>query len=107
LDLAKEVSQRGGIPIDRLALRRKDCLICWFCENPNWVNYSTPCEGPELACTSSDSPSEAPPVSFEPAIAAVPVVEPPPDIRPVCRIRLSYFDRPRLIDAGCARRGPW
>ena len=33
LEVAKEVSKKTRITLDRLAKRSRDCLICWFCEN--------------------------------------------------------------------------
>jgi hypothetical protein len=35
--LAQRVSEQSRIPLDRAANRRKDCLICWFCEFPGGV----------------------------------------------------------------------
>jgi hypothetical protein len=32
LALAQSIGRNKGVPIDRVAKRSKDCLICWFCE---------------------------------------------------------------------------
>jgi hypothetical protein len=33
LALAEQFAPLKGIRVDRIARRRKNCLICWFCEN--------------------------------------------------------------------------
>ncbi|EAX99926.1 hypothetical protein TVAG_159460 [Trichomonas vaginalis G3] len=36
--IAKKISEKTGINIDRSAKRIYDCLICWYCENWSAVN---------------------------------------------------------------------
>jgi hypothetical protein len=38
MNLAREVSTRLGIPIDRMAQRYMSCTICWFCEHSHVLN---------------------------------------------------------------------
>jgi hypothetical protein len=45
IDLAQKIAALKQIPLDRAARRRKDCLICWFCENASVDALSEPAWG--------------------------------------------------------------
>jgi len=52
LEFAHQLSAVTHIPIDRLAKRSRDCLLCWFCEN--WYLLSP--HVPEVVSTAPSSP---------------------------------------------------
>jgi hypothetical protein len=56
VNFAKALAQKKGIQVDRLAVRQKICLICWFCENcPELLT--------EITCPQRLCPTEPPPES--------------------------------------------
>jgi hypothetical protein len=68
LDLQKELVGRLGnqiTPPDRLALRYRDALLCWFCKHPIWSEHVFPVELkiipiPGKESCEVDSPKPAP-----------------------------------------------
>jgi hypothetical protein len=36
IDFARNFAARHQLNLDRLAMRRRDCLLCFFCEHPEW-----------------------------------------------------------------------
>jgi hypothetical protein len=47
---AQEVAKELKVKVDREAIRRKKCLICWFCEHVEvvWPFFATAIEGGNL-----------------------------------------------------------
>jgi hypothetical protein len=94
LSIAKIISHKSGITIDRTALRREDCLFCWFCEHPKWVEYAASSDLSTISATSEPALFTPP----RPSVALT-VCEPsqPMEAPRAWKLRLSYFDRPQLI----------
>jgi hypothetical protein len=58
LKMAKAFSAHSGYPIGRAGLRRLDCLICFFCDHPDWTDFNF-----KASCSDQTTVRSPPPTS--------------------------------------------